>query len=46
MTARHDMAQLLKHIKVNDGGDVQHDVNSWRPGDTSLVGKKKVYIWW
>ena len=23
------MAQLLKYIKVSDGGDVQHDVNSW-----------------
>ena len=28
MIVRHDMAQLLKYIKVNDGGDVQHDVNS------------------
>ena len=28
MTVRHDIAQLLKYMKVIDGGDVQHDVNS------------------
>ena len=38
MIVRHDMAQLLKYIKVDDGGDVQHDVDSW--------GKVKWHNWW
>ena len=38
MMVRRDMAQLLKYGKVNDGGDVQHDVNS--------LGKVKWHNGW